>query len=420
MSEFIYTQKKPIQYYGPLSSSDFNERIEQNYADLVYLYNKYGVLDKKISEIIERIIKENMFLTSALLDIKDRIRNIESINTNQVSLYTKSQIDLSPFVSTSYAVSASNALEFNEYYNHITLPTIAGSSHSKIKFVNATKGQVIPDFLETRVDPNLPGGDGNGAVIDTTPVQYAFLNQPDKVWRRNVILTEPNPLGVSMYLYVKIPTGSIGSSLANSISLMPYPASGIDVARVEYTTALNPTMTDKDGYYSCNPGLYDGQYDAVGKVAPGGWSTIGSDTIINSGPLKFYFADKPVTAIRILLRQRNYIKENNAYVYTYGLSDIDIRYDKFATTGKTFIRFNAPTDKTINEVINVSPKMYNISPSLLSSVFSYRVFYPAGSSYSLSSSGTSDHVYVEVTLNMLDDMIPPVLSDLILEADYNL
>lgn len=420
MSEFIYTERKPIQYHGPISSTDFNERIEQNYADLVYLYNKYGVLDKKISEIIERIVKENVFLTSALLDLQERIRNIESINTNQLSIHSKSQIDLSPFVSTSYAISASSALEFNDYYNHLTLPVASGSSHSKVKFVNPVKGQVIPEFLKTRIDPNLAGGDGNGALIDTTPVQNAFLNQLDKVWRRNVILTEPHPLGVSMYLYVQIPSGSVGSSLANSISLMPFPANGVDIVKVEYTVAPSPTLTDKDGYYSCNPGLYDGEYDALGKVAPGGWSTIGSDTIVNSGPLKFYFADKPITAIRILLRQRNYIKENNAYIYTYGLSDIDIRYDKFLPTGKTFVRFNAPAGKTINEVLNVSPKIYNISPSLLSSVFSYRVFYPSGGTYVLSNPGTSDHVYVEVTLNMLDDNVPPVLSDLILDADYNL
>jgi hypothetical protein len=420
MSEFIYTQKKPIQYHGPISSTDFNERIEQNYADLVYLYNKYGVLDKKITEIIERIVKENMFLTSALVDLKERIRNIESANTNQLSIHSKSQIDLSPFVSTSYAITASSALEFNDYYNQITLPAVTGSSHSKIKFVNSVKGQIIPDFLKTRIDGNLAGGDGNSTLIDTTPVQYAFLNQPDKVWRRNVILSEANPLGVSMYLYIQIPSGSIGNSLTNSVSLSPYPASGVDVVRVEYTTAPSPSLTDKDGYVPFNNGLYDGEYDAIGKVPPGGWSTSGSDTIVNSGPLKFFCAEKPITAVRIMLRQRNYIKENNSYVYTYGLSDVDIRYEKFLSTGKTFIRFDAPTGKTINEVLNVSPKIYNVSQYLLSDTFGYRVFYPSGGTYTLSNPGASNHIYIEVTLNMLDDNNPPVLSDLIVDIDYNL
>jgi hypothetical protein len=183
-------------------------------------------------------------------------------------------------------------------------------------------------------------------------------------------------------------------------------------------------MTDKDLYQSFNPGYYDGEYDAIGKVAPGGWSTVGSDTIVNSGPLQFITSDKSITAVRILLRQRNYIKENNSYIYTYGLSDIDIRYEKYLSTGRTFIRFDAPTGNTIREILNVSPKIYNVSPSLLSSVFSHKIYYPviSGSetTYSLVNPETSDHVYVEVTLNMLDDMVPPVLSDLIIEADYNL
>jgi hypothetical protein len=418
MPDYMYTEKKPVQYHGPLSSTDFNERIEQNYADLVYLYNKYGVLDKKIAEIIERVVKENMFLSSALSDLQDRVRNIESINTNQLSIHSKAQVTSS--ISSTYFASADNLLEFNDYYNSLTLPTVSGSSHSKIKFVNTTKGQIIPDFLETRVDTNLSGGDGNGAMIDTTPVQNAFLNQSDKVWRRNVILNEPNPLGVSMYLYVKIPNASIGNSLTNMVSLSPYPSSGVDVVRVEYTTVASPSLTDKDIYRSFNPGYYDGEYDAIGRVAPGGWSTLGSDTIVNSGPVRFYCADKNITAVRVLLRQRNYIKENNAYIYTYGLSDLDIRYEKFLPTGKIFVKFNAPTGKIIKQLLNVSPKIYNVSQSLLSSVFSYRIFYPNGSEYTLTNDYNSDHVYIEVTLNMLEDMVPPVLSDLIIEADYNL
>jgi hypothetical protein len=419
MSEFIYTQKKAQQYHGPLSSTDFNERTEQNYADLIYLYNKYGVLDKKVNEIIERIIKDNIFLSNAVNDLFERIRSIESQNTNQISLYSRSQIDNGPFVNTPNAVSTSEALQFDEYSNLLSLPVVSGSSHSKIKFINPTKGQIIPEFLDTRIDLSLPGGDGNGAIIDTTPVQNAFLNQPDKVWRRNVILNSSNPLGVSLYLYVKIPSSSVGSTLSNILTLSPYPHNGVDVVKVEYTTKPSPTLTDADTYVPLNDqGLYEDNLDALSKVAPGGWPTVGSDTIVNSGPLHFYYAEKPITAFRILLRQRNYIVENNKYVYTYGLSDFDVRYEKFLPTGRSFVKFAAPSGKVINEIMNVSPKIYNVSQTVLSEVFQYRVFYKNGSTYSLENQGTSTEVYIEVTLKMLEDKIPPVLSDLVIEVDY--
>jgi hypothetical protein len=419
MSEFIYTEKKPQQYHGPISSTDFNERIEQNYADLIYLYNKYGVLDKKVNEIIERIIKDNIFLSNAVNDLYDRIRSIESQNTNQISLYSKSQIDVSDFAATAYAVSSSEALEFDDYYNQLKLPIVSGSSHSKIKFINASQGQIIPDFLETRIDSNLPGGDGTGSIIDTTPVQNAFLNLPDKVWRRNVILNAPNPLGVNMFLYVKVPATTVGSVISNSLRLTPYPLNGVDIVKVEYTIKPNPSLTDSDVYLPLNAlGYYDQNYDAVGKVPPGGWSSVGSDTIRNSGPVNFYYGDAPITAFRVQLRQTNYIVENNKYVYTYGLSDFDIRYDKFLPEGRTFIRFDAPVDQVISSILNVSPKIYNVSQSNLFNVFDYRIFYPDSGSYVLNNPGTSDHVFIEVTLNMLDDKIPPILSDLIIEANY--
>jgi hypothetical protein len=421
MSEFIYTQKRPQQYHGPISSSDLNEKYEQNYADLVYLYNKFGVLDKKVVEIIERIIKENVYMSNAILDLFDRIRSLESQNSNQISLYDNSQIDASPFISTQYALSTSEALQFDSKFNQLKLPAVSGASHSKIKFINATKGQVIPDFLETRIDPNQTGGDGNGAVVDTTPVTYAFLNQSDKVWRRNVILNSANPLGVSMYFYVKVPASAIGSTVSNCITMLPYPLNGVDIVKVEYTDKANPTLTDADGYIPLNnASVYEGNYDAVGKIPPGGWSSVGSDTVVNSGPLSFYFPEKSITAVRVLIRQRNYVIENNKFIYTYGLSDFDIRYEKFLPIGRHFIKFDAPTGKTINEVTNISPKIYNVSQSVLSDVFSHRVFYKDGSTFTLNNPGTSNQVYIEVTLNMLDDKNPPILSDLIIECDYNL
>lgn len=420
MSEFIYTQKKPQQYHGPISSTDLNERYEQNYADLLYLYNKYGVLDKKVGEIIERIIKDNTFISSAIVDLFDRVRSIESQNTNQLSLFTKSQVDVSEFISTQYAVSSSEALQFDEFFNHIKLPVVSGSSHSKIKFINPVKGQIIPDFLETRVDTSLPGGDGVGALVDTSPVQNAFLNLPDKVWRRNVILNSPNPLGVNMYLYVKVPAASLGSTISNYITLSPYPANGVDVVKIEYTTRLNPTLTDADNYVPLNKNsLYEDNYDAVGKVAPGGWSTLASDAVVNSGPLSFYYEDTQITAVRVHLRQRNYVVENNKYIYTYGLADLDIRYEKFLPVGRTFIKFDAPDGKTINQILNVSPKIYNVSPTVLSEIFDHRVFYQNGGTFTLANPGASNTVYIEVTLRMLDDKVPPILSDLIIEPDYN-
>ena len=219
--------------------------------------------------------------------------------------------------------------------------------------------------------------------------------------------------------YVKIPTEYTGSNKTNCIKFNPYPMRSVDIFSIEYTTKSNPNLIESDGWYDLNiDGLYNGQTDAIGKVPPGGWSIAGSDKISNSGPLSFYFGDLEITAIRIKMNQRNYFKELNKYVYSYGLSDLDIRYDKFLTSGKTIVKFDAPAGKLISEVTNVTPYIYNVPQSLLSTAFSYRVIYEDGGSYTLNNPGSSSSIWIEVTLNMLDDKTPPVLSDLKIECDF--
>jgi hypothetical protein len=117
------------------------------------------------------------------------------------------------------------------------------------------------------------------------------------------------------------------------------------------------------------------------------------------------------------MNQRNYFKELGSYIYTYGLSDLDIRYDKFLTSGKTIIKFDAPSGEMINEVISVTPKIYNVPLSQMSNAFSHRVIYSDGGIYSLANPGSSSSVWIEVTLNMLGDKTAPVLSDLEIQYD---
>ena len=131
--------------------------------------------------------------------------------------------------------------------------------------------------------------------------------------------------------------------------------------------------------------------------------------------MAFLFGDLDITAIRIKFVQRNYFTESGKYIYTYGLSDLDIRYDKYLPTGRTMIKYTPPNGDLINEVTNVTPKIFNVPTSSLSSAFSYRVVYESGGSYTLENPGSSNSVGIEVTLTMLEDKTPPMLSDLIIE-----
>lgn len=415
MTDIIHTRKRDYKYNGPVDSSDYNARIEENYKDLVYLYNKASNLDKKILKSFERVLKDHIFLTNAVQDLQDRIEALEAAES-RLSIYSFNQLDYVSFVNSDFAVTGTELLSFDPTYNVITLPKVSSSSYSKLKFSSPEAGQVVPSFFKALVDVNYNGVDGNGAVVETSPIYNCILDNLDKVWSRTVIAESSSPSGAQMMLYVKVPAEAAGSLKTNRININPYPCFSSDIYSIEYTSRANPSLAPEDGWTALNTSaLYEDEQDAIGKVAPGGWSTLGSDTIRNSGPISFVFPDKDITAIRIKFHQRNYFVEQEKYIYTYGLSDLDIRYDKYLPTGRTILKFTPPSGTLVNQITNVTPKIFNVPRSLISRAFSYRIIYENAGSYSLDNPGASNHVWIEVTLNMLDDKTAPVLSDLIID-----
>jgi hypothetical protein len=415
MADNINTKKRNIQYNGPVDSSDYNARVEENYEDLVYLYNKANITDIALARAFERVFKDQIFLSMAVKDLDDRIKALES-SENVLSIHSFSQIVPTDFVDTSFFISRADNLTFDPIYNTVTLPKISSSSISKLKFGSFSSGQFIPDFFKARIDNSFAGVDIPGAIVESTPLYHSLLDQPDKVWSRTIIANEPDILGAQCMLYIQVPSEVTGSTLVNNISLSPYPYNSVNIVSIEYTSDRNPTLSNSDRWFALNRrNLYDGNQDAIGRVPPGGWGQLGSDTIINSGPISFTFAETNITALRIKMSQRNYFKELNKYIYTYGLSNLDVRLNKYLNTGRTIVKFTAPQGQLINEVTNVLPKIYNIPLSQMSSAFSYRVIYDDSGVYTLSNPGASSSVWIELTLNRLQDGTVPVLSDLLIQ-----
>jgi hypothetical protein len=420
MSEEIYTQKRTNQYGGNYSSADYNKRVEENYQDLVSLYNKYNIIDSKIESSFNRIITDHIFLAQAVKDASDRLKALEA-NEKMITLHSFSQIDNTRFSGTELAIGASEQLSFNSIYNFVTLPLISGPSISIMKTYNTLGEQVIPNYINLRVSP-INSLDNPGVKIDTTPPYYSLYDRADRVWKRSIISDTQSDVGALMYLYIKVPNDSSNLKI-NNLRFSSYPVNSVDILSVEYTQSVNPSLTSGDSWRALNfNGLYNNDPDAVGYVAPGGWSNNQvSDAIINSGPLYFNCTitktdDKPITGFRIQMRQRNYIKENGKFVYTYGLSDLDIRADKYMPQGKMFIKFVAPKDTLIFNVTGVTPKIYNVPLSLTQLAFSSKVYYPtAGGGYSQTPQGGSALIWLEITMNELDDGTIPILSDIIIK-----
>ncbi len=416
MPDTPYTQAKNFQYRGPQRSEDFNEMKEQQMADLVFLYNKINQVDFDSDKKFSADSKNLVMLARMLDNFETRIEVLEG-GLNRLNVKSQDQIDNARFDSVpAYTVASADRLNYDTVYGFITLPREEAASISKMRYENEDGTFGISSFLEMNVVTDGSSADDSDATIDTSPPYYAVQNLTGKIWERNVIRANVDPDGAILYLYVKLPEDLFVNDSLNNIQFTPFPMYGVDVLDVSYTTTTSPQLTSSGTWIPLNQsGDYFDENEAIGHIPPGGWS---GDTILNSGMKSFYFDPRSVTAFRIKLRQLNYFVEGGQYIYTYGLSKLDARLDKFSSTGKTIIKFDIPSGDTISSVDALIPKIWNVSASEVDDIVSTRVIWETSynsGSYTLSPVPFSRRVWVEVTLNETLNGGTPVLSDLILE-----
>lgn len=414
MADTPYTSRRNYQYRGPSMSEDYNLRIEENYKDLVTLYNKQASLDADLEQASSVFVKDLLSLARGLLSLETRIEVLEE-GLNKIGFYSSDQIDVDRFDSTPYAIQSVDRCSFSDQYGILTLPKVETSCVSKVRYSNDDGTYSIPASLEVNVIQDVDTADNTQAVIDSSQPINAMLGRPGKIWDRNVIIQSPNSLGASCWLYIKIPTDLSVIANTNSILLDVFPMKSADIMAIEYTIRENPKLTNSEEWVPLNSqNLHATNTEAIGWIAPGAWN---GDSINDAASKQFIFDPKPITAIRIKLRQKHYFKENNQYIYSYGLSKFDVRYDKFLDSGKTIIRLDAPNADTISSIRQITPKIWNIPEYLIPDVFSYRFIWETSYNsgvYTLNPVAFSKRVWMEITLKKTLGGGTPSLNGVIL------
>lgn len=418
MSLTPYTQKRSLQHRGPQTSQDYNARIEENYRDLAFLYNAIEQTRNDSQAAYSAIFKQLYSISQALNQIDARVDVLEEAEEQALVFSNHEQIDIARFDGTPFELpSGVDHLSWHPRFGMLTLPYVSSNSVSKIKYFNPDGTFNLANGLEVLVTPDLDSADDASATVESSSPFDAIQARPGLVWERNVIANGADPNGAVCDLFIRIPDELSVIANSNCILLNPYPAFGTDVMGVWYSTDPSVSLTGTSTWTELNEGnWYVNNTEAVGYLPPGAWA---GDEILDSGPKIFYFAPKAITAIRIRLRQNVYYQRGDKYLYSYGLSDVDVRYDKFLSTGKTIIRLDAPDGHVINAIDSVFPKIWNVSQAMLNDVFSYRVIWETSynsGNYTLSPVSNSQRVWIEVTLDQAVSGHTPVLSSLI--ANY--
>lgn len=416
MPEVPYTQKENLEYRGPQDSEKYNVRLENNYRDLVYLYNKQNQIDSDVKHSFSALIKDFESLTNFINDLTNRLEVLEE-NSNILSFNNDSQIDTDFFDGTIFEVNEVDRCTFNNSNYTLTLPRVDSSSISQIKFNDTDGGYSISPSLQMLAIGINGTADNNNNIVDTSQPLNAVLGRPGKVWERNVLIPisgSPDLTdGAQMYFYVSVPNELSTSLVTNCISFTPFPIKSIDILDISYTTSVNPALSESTSWTTFNPGKnYFNNMSAIGHIAPGGWD---GDEIYNSSSKIFYFDPIGITALRFKIRQRNYYNDGTKLIYTYGMSKLDVRFEKFLETGKVMIRLDAPQGSTISNITSVTPQIWNVPEYYIDNVFSYRIIWEDGENYTTTPVAFSSRIWVEVTLTKTPGGGTPMLSGLIVD-----
>lgn len=415
MSDNLYSTQEYAQFRGPSTSDKYNERIENLYKDLATLVNRVGLTEEDLRLFCQRLFKEHLSLASVVEEFETRVAALEAGDT-VLSFGSPDKIDNDRFVATDYAITTDARCFWDAQHNILVLPKIETSSFSKLKMVNSDGSSVIPSSFEAIASGNSGTADSVAATLDTSDIYNAILQEVGNVWERNVLVDAPDSDGAEVVLYVRLPTDLVVNENTNCVIIHPFPIMGCDLVDVQYTTGYDVALNSTDSYYPLNgQGMYSGVNRAIGWVPPGGWN---GDEIVNAGPKIFYFDPVRMTGLRLVLRQNNYYVEDSKYIYSYGLSKLDVRYDKFSDSGTTMIRFDAPDGQTISEVTNVLPDIWNVLEAELPNVFNYRVIWETAFNsgiYTESPVALSKRVWVEVSLFKSANGATPMLSGLNIE-----
>ena len=412
MTDTPYTKKRNYQFRGPQSSEDYNQRVEENYKDLVYLYNKFNIINGNQNKGFSVFVKELLSIARAFSDFESRLQVLES-GSSKLGFYSGDQIDTNRFNSTAFNVPQSDRCSYDHMYGVATLPKLEASSISKVRYVSSDGAYTIPASLEMNVIQDATSVETGLATIDTAQPYDALLGATGKIWDRNVIVNSSSPEGARCYLFVKVPNDLSINPDVNAILMNVYPLKSADILSISYTTSGFPRLDNTETWTPLNNNIrYSGESEAVGDLPPGAWA---GDEIYDAGAKLFYFEPKPITAFRIHLQQKNYFTEAGKYVYSYGLSKLDIRYDKFLPTGKMIIKLDAPSGDTISSITGIVPKIWNVPMHLIDDVFSVRTIWETSYSsgmYTLSPVPLSQRVWLEVTLNQSELGGTPALMGL--------
>ncbi|HEY8541709.1 MAG TPA: hypothetical protein VIL29_04955 [Pseudothermotoga sp.] len=398
------SEKREAQFRGPSSSEDFNKWMDDNYYDLIQLFNfatEYGI---EIPRNMEMLVVENITLQKKLNSLQSLIDNITKALTSENKVLYKSFASSVTFADSTDGIN----LEHDTDFGLLKIPHV--QEISKIYLVDLNKQNFIPKTFQAKVYESVEPIDIKEATIDLPDVASNDSNLLDmfdgdksSFWLRKTI-KDSSVSDVYFCIELDLPINIINHTRANILTIDPTPLSSITLLDIYYRTVNDwqrlPSYPTKE---------IGGQIQPV--------------EINDLGRMKFCFPTRDVVGVRIYCKQSNWFLENEMRNFYYGFRNIDVNYMAFRTeTSKIRVAFDIPDqEKMFTSILSVKP-IFSDGSIVGSDLFSvYKIHYNLAGQDTEAKLGEQlpagvQRVYVEIGL-MLSSQVSPLLSGLVMEYE---
>jgi hypothetical protein len=385
--------KREAQFRGPSSSEDFNLSVDENYFDLVQLYNiaaEYGVA---IPENMQMLVLENIMLQKRINELQDTLENIQATTPMDKKLLHSFSSDGNLGVAEDYL-----QLEHDADYGILKIPHV--QEVSKLYLVSLDNENFVPEALKYKIYESTASIDISVPTIllsylEDTKMKKMLDGNKNTFWLRKLVQS-PSVDETYFCLELELPVNIINHTRANIITIDPTPLSSLTLLDIRYKTISEWQRLPS---YPME--------EVGGQMVP--------TSIDELGRIKFCFPTRDVTGIRIYCKQKNWFLENGSRSFYYGFRNIDVNYMSFKTEeARIRVRFDIPDPtKQFVSIDSVSPVFSKGSISDPVTCQSYKI-YVGEQEYNLGDilPALTESVEVEIGLSLSNE-ISPLLSGLI-------
>lgn len=311
-------------YRQVTDSQQINELHQNILNDVLDLFNRSNEFEEEIEYIQRTLTTENSFLRYRLNELEQTLAGLaEKIRQTEQGRKVK-KIAIFPNQMTTVDDGHEALID----YESLSVTMKPTRSVSKVNIYDETLDTTyVPNSLELTYGQSTSQEGYDILQIEDNGPERAFNGDPSDYWVRRH-LCYGNCQEVRCELIIGLPENVITTKNINMIKINPYPVDAVDVISVDLK--VNGNWVPVPGFLTHGRNALESYQDILGNEKE-------EIYICNAPNLKFDFKELSASEVRISLRQRNYIRQDNDMREFYiGLKSVSIMQCSYHNDYYTF------------------------------------------------------------------------------------